>query len=246
METVSNRDVNGWFADPVAVAHYVRAVSAVGLWQSEKVVFNQVLERDETVLDMGCGAGRIALGLWQLGFRDIVGVDFCPPMVAEARAAAEFRGARIPFEIGDATGLRFADAAFGGVIFGFNGLMQIPGRASRRRALTELRRVVRPGGRLVFTTHDRDLVAESGYWAVEMRRWQASAQDSRLVEYGDRVMNRPEGMVFMHLPDRTEILEDLAATGWAHGFDRLRSLIANEAVSVREFSDECRFWVAEA
>jgi hypothetical protein len=50
----------------------------------------------------------------------------------------------------------------------------------------------------------------------------------------------------MHLPDRTEILEDLTATGWVHRFDQLRSQLANEPAEVREFSDECRFWVAEA
>jgi hypothetical protein len=48
----------------------------------------------------------------------------------------------------------------------------------------------------------------------------------------------------MHLPDRAEILADLHATGWAHVHDVLRRAVAPEARAVREFSDECRFWVA--
>jgi hypothetical protein len=48
----------------------------------------------------------------------------------------------------------------------------------------------------------------------------------------------------MHLPDRTEILEDFAATGWTHAFDALRKVVAKESRAVRDFSDECRFWVA--
>jgi hypothetical protein len=47
----------------------------------------------------------------------------------------------------------------------------------------------------------------------------------------------------MHLPDREEILADLAATGWTHEYDALRREIALESEAVREFSDECRFWV---
>ncbi|HVU23916.1 MAG TPA: hypothetical protein VHE13_07300 [Opitutus sp.] len=49
----------------------------------------------------------------------------------------------------------------------------------------------------------------------------------------------------MHLPDRAEILADLAATGWRHVFDAMRHGIARESRAVRDFSDECRFWVAE-
>ena len=48
----------------------------------------------------------------------------------------------------------------------------------------------------------------------------------------------------MHLPDRDEILADLAATGWRHEFDALRREVAREPAAVRDFSDECRFWAA--
>jgi hypothetical protein len=48
----------------------------------------------------------------------------------------------------------------------------------------------------------------------------------------------------MHLPDRAEILEDLASAGWIHDFDSMRRDLARESRTVVEFSDECRFWVA--
>jgi hypothetical protein len=48
----------------------------------------------------------------------------------------------------------------------------------------------------------------------------------------------------MHLPDRPEILEDLASTGWIHAFDSMRRDLARESRAVVDFSDECRFWVA--
>ena len=64
------------------------------------------------------------------------------------------------------------------------------------------------------------------------------------MEFGDRYFSDENGRTFMHLPDRTEVLADLAATGWTHIFDATRSAVAAETRAVRDFSDECRFWVA--
>lgn len=241
---VAPNDVLAWFSAPVAVEHYARAAASLGLWRSEEIVLGRSFASDDRLLDVGCGAGRIALGLWRLGYRHLTGVDFCPAMIAEARRLAAAHAAEIAFEVGDALALRFGDATFDGVVFGFNGLMQIPGRDRRRRALAELRRVVRPGGRLVFTTHDRDHAMERRWWERERARWAAGQQPAGLGEFGDRVLVFPEGRVFMHLPDRGEILADLSASGWTWEFDAWRSRLANEPAAVREFSDECRFWIA--
>jgi len=65
------------------------------------------------------------------------------------------------------------------------------------------------------------------------------------VEFGDRYFEEAGvGRTFMHLPDRAEILEDLASTDWIHAFDALRPELAHEPREVLDFSDECRFWVA--
>ncbi len=42
------------------------------------------------------------------------------------------------------------------------------------------------------------------------------------------------------------VLEDLAATGWTRRFDAMRRTIARESRAVHDFSDECRFWVAQS
>lgn len=238
--------VRTWFSDSAAVAHYARAAASLGLWRAEEVILLQIFRREQRLLDIGCGAGRIAFGLWLLGFREIRGIDFCPPMIEWARELAREREISILFEVGDATGLAVGDAAFDGAIFGFNGLMQIPGRDRRRRALAELRRVIRPGGAIVFTTHDRDLSCVRQHWDRELQRWRNGTQSPQLLEFGDRIFQRDEGVVFMHLPDRAEILADLATSGWTYEFDELRSRIANEPPAVHEFADECRFWIARA
>ena len=136
-------------------------------------------------------------------------------------------------------------AGFGGALFMFNGLMQIPGRENRRAALRELHTVCRPRAPLLFTTHDRDSTpTEQVLWRLEAVRWAEGKQDQRLVEFGDRYFEDENGRTFMHLPNRKEIIEDLAATGWSHTFDAMRREIAHESRAVLDFSDECRFWSA--
>lgn len=235
--------VKGHFRDPRAVDHYGRAAARIGLWRSEEKIFGQIFRSEDSLLDIGCGAGRITIGLWKRGYHRIEGVDFAPEMVARAKEVAESFGAPIPFHRGDATALPFADGSFAGAIFGFNGLMQIPRRERRRQALTETRRVVQSGGHFVFTTHDRANRRYWAYWEEEAERWARGEQDPRLEEFGDRYYEAPIGATFMHIPTREEVIEDLAAVGWRHEADYLRRDIAREPAEVREFSDECRFWI---
>ena len=257
-DKISPATVRADFNDPAAVLHYARAAHFLGLWASERILIQRFFpQANARVLEAGCGAGRVVLGLWALGYRHLTGFDFAEELLDQARSLARERGAEaIRFFQADATRLRDSragrDAAgktelFDGALFMFNGLMQIPRRSRRRDALRELRRACRPGAPLLFTTHDRDAtVAERELWRAEAGRWERGEQDPRLVEFGDRYFADETGSTFMHLPDRTEILADLGAAGWHHAFDAMRREIAAESEAVRDFSDECRFWVAHA
>jgi ubiquinone/menaquinone biosynthesis C-methylase UbiE len=242
---MSPETVRQHFRDPRAVEHYSRAAANLGLWISEEKVFQQIFQPDQTLLELGCGAGRIAIGLWELGYRQVLGVDFSPEMVERARRLAKLLEYGISFRCGDATALEFEDNLFDGAVFGFNGLMQIPRRERRQKAMSEVARVVRPGGFFVFTTHDRANRRYSRFWEEEKVRWAKGGHDPRLEEFGDRYFEAPEGCTFMHIPNREEVLEDLAGAGWVRREDFLRCEVAREPADVREFSDECRFWIAQ-
>lgn len=232
------------FRQAQTIQHYSRAAAQVGLWESEEKLFRRFFRAEDSLLDLGCGAGRVSIGLWEGGFRNVLGVDFSPEMIREARRLSRLLDYGIPFRVGDATALNLDAGVFDGVVFAFNGWMQIPGRERRRRALCEIHKVLRPGGCFIFTTHDREHRLFRSFLALQEKLWAEGRQDPLADEFGDNFFEAPEGNIFMHLPDRNEVEEDLAATGWVLEFDATRSDIANEPVEVREFSEECRFRVA--
>lgn len=265
-QKITSAQVQADFDDPVSVVHYARAAHFLGLWESERRLIARFFpDCTAPLLEAGCGAGRVTLGLWDLGYRDLTAFDFAAEPLDQARHLATERGAAaIRFLHADATQLsRGADnqnaseppgrgqvdcatpgPGYSGALFLFNGLMQIPGREGRRAALRGLRAVCVPGAPFLFTTHDREhSPTERALWRLEAMRWERGEQDERLVEFGDRYFEDEAGRTFMHLPDRTEILADLAATGWKPEFDALRREVAAESRAVREFSDECRFWL---
>jgi SAM-dependent methyltransferase len=237
--------VKAFYNHPEVVAEYAGASNRIGLWRSEEKVFTRLFQRDDVLLELGCGTGRIAFGLWELGYRHLLGLDLARAMIDEARRINRVLEYGISFRVGDATRLSFGNHEFAGAIFGFNGLMQIPGRENRRTALREIRRVTRPGAWFAFTTHDRATGPNRDYWASYEQLWREGLQPPELAELGDHLVNSPNGLHYIHIPNRADILEDLAATGWRYETDAPRPLLAQEPEVVREFADDCVFWIAQ-
>lgn len=235
--------VKAYFARQQVVDHYSRATARIGLWRSEEKVFTQLFKKSDSLLEIGTGTGRIALGLWELGYERILGIDLSREMITQARQMAMVLEYGVPFQVMDATRLSFGTNVFDGAIFGFNGLMQIPTRVQRRKALEQIQAALVPGAYFVFTTHDRELPSRASFWAEERERWDNGEQNPALDEFGDRYEPTELGELFIHIPTRQEILEDIEATNWDYQEDALRHEIANEPQEVRDFADECRFWI---
>lgn len=104
------------------------------------------------VCDMGCGPGQIARYLADRGL-EVVGVDLSPGMLAQAAAL----NPDIPFRQGNMLALDEPDEVWAGIA-AFYAIIHIP-PADLVAALTELRRVLMPGGLLLLAFHIGDEVA---------------------------------------------------------------------------------------
>ncbi len=102
----------------------------------------------QALLDVGCGHGAYHAALCASGVR-IVGVDASLGMVREARRHALDGGLVVSVAQGSAEAIPLRDGAFDRVLAAHM-LYHVPDQA---RALRELRRVLRPGGRVVLVTN---------------------------------------------------------------------------------------------
>jgi SAM-dependent methyltransferase len=102
------------------------------------------------VLEVGCGAAAAGRWLSTQGAQ-VVSFDLSAGMLAHATAAADRTGVRIPLLQADAMALPFAGAAFD---IAFTAFGAIPFVADSAGVMREVHRVLRPGGRWVFSvTH---------------------------------------------------------------------------------------------
>jgi SAM-dependent methyltransferase len=94
------------------------------------------------VLDIGCGTGEHTILLTRLGY-DVVGIDFSPHAVEQARASAAEKGVDARFEVADAMNLG-SDPGYQTVVD--SALFHIFDDADRARYVSSLHAAVRPGG----------------------------------------------------------------------------------------------------
>lgn len=118
------------------------------------------------VLEVGCGWGELAAWIARETGAEVVATDLSPRMVELARERS------VPAELADVQDLPFPDGAFDAAVAAWM-LYHVP---DLERALAELARVLRPGGRLVAATNSvnhlqelRDLVG-SGPSSIKFSR----------------------------------------------------------------------------
>lgn len=234
------------FSDEDTLRLYSDDTFTIGLWESEKLLISKYFPKEGKILDLGCGAGRTTIGLYRLGYKNIIGVDLTPGMIEEANKNSTKAGVEINFQIGDACNLAFADESFDGCLFSFNGIMQIPVRDNRIRAFKEIHRVLKKDGIFIFTTHDREAGLEwKWFWDEEARRWAKGEQDPRIFEYGDRIMEDRGRLLFLHFPDRKEVVDCLNESGLELVEEAWLFDLVEEPEAVRKRASKCKFWVVK-
>lgn len=125
----------------------------------ERLTELAALQPGEFVLDVGCGTGTLAIAAKQrVGDSGVVvGIDASPEMIDRAKRKARNAGVEVQFQPAVVEALPFPDASFD-VVFSTLMLHHLP-RPVREQCARELRRVVKPEGRIVavdFATPARE------------------------------------------------------------------------------------------
>jgi trans-aconitate 2-methyltransferase len=161
-------------SDPVDwdAATYHRVANNQEEWGRE-VLDRLELGGDETVLDAGCGSGRVTrLLLERLPEGKVIGVDAAPSMIEEARSNLEEFGDRVELSVQNLLDLELdepVDAAFSNATFHWVG--------DHRRLFERLATALRPGARLEAQCGGEGNVAE---WK---RAIEAAIGDERFAAY---------------------------------------------------------------
>ena len=106
------------------------------------------------VLDLGCGAGRHALGLAALGHR-VTGLDWSPVLLRSAREAARAAGVRAEFQRGDMRRLRFPPR-FDAVVNLFTSFGYFETEAEDLAVLRGVHRALKPRGTFLIDVLNKE------------------------------------------------------------------------------------------
>jgi SAM-dependent methyltransferase len=140
-------------------------------------------ERNLTrLLDLGCGLGRHALLFAEHGFQ-VTGYDLSNEGLAQLKKTAEERKLSLSVMAGDVASLPFADGAFDAVL-AYHSIYHVD-TAGMKKAISELRRVLKPGGEAYLTLLSKNA---SSY----------TADECPMVDENVRLKEEEEGSVLPH------------------------------------------------
>jgi SAM-dependent methyltransferase len=144
---------------------------------------SQWLSPESRILDFGCGYGRCLGELFNEGWRNLIGFDFSPAMIAAARE----RFPEITFQEVQSATTPLPNASVDGALL-FSVLTCVPTDEGQRAIVGELRRVLRPGGLLYIS----DLWLQSD----ERNLIRYARDEPKYGVYG--VFDLPEGVTVRH------------------------------------------------
>lgn len=186
----------------------------------------QMLNGDESILDLGCGNGELARELGKRGHRGpYLGVDFSLPLLREAELQPEGFSAR--FLQADLTSDNLIDVVSSrpgaeqspgndifDVIYCFAVLHHIPSHKLRLNILEQVHKVLEPDGKFI---HSNWQFLNSEKLKARIQPWEAGAISESDVDAGDYLLDWRDGGVglrYIHHFSEVELNELAEASGF--------------------------------
>ena len=142
-----------FYNSKLAQKKYGDAIENIGLWKSEKYIFNKYVKKDAKILDLGCGTGRTTINLYKIGYINIIGIDNAKKQLKIAKDYIKKNNLPISFINCNAKRLPFKNQSFDIAFFSFNGLMTIK---KKEKVFDEIYRILKKDGLFIFTAHNKD------------------------------------------------------------------------------------------
>lgn len=197
------QSVREWFNQTEQITHYTNECIE-GPTVAEQYLLN-TLPNSNSVLDIGCGAGRISIYLAEHGF-DVIGIDVSEGLLSVAREISKKKNQAIHYFQSEGTELNFPDEVFDALI-GFKILCYTPTRELRNQQLQEFYRVLRPGGTCIIT---QNIVPDEYIDEANDEHYQSSpASEFGILEKGD---NFPLGRGYVHWFTESDLLDEIRST----------------------------------
>jgi len=143
------------YSTPEAIERY-RDRLGQGLRRWERTLLSTVMSEPGEVLVVGCGTGREAFALEELGWT-VTGVDITPALVDIARAEAHTRHSSVRFHLIDGERFPVSSGSMHAVTLWAQVLNNVPTHSGRVNLMREACRVLAPGSAATFSVHDRAL-----------------------------------------------------------------------------------------
>ncbi len=163
------------------------------------------------ILDCACGSGDVCLELSRsIPGASIIGIDFCPQMLAAAKekAAKYAPNSKIEFLNGDCCALPFEDSRFDAatIAFGFRNFND------RRKCLEEIARVLKPDGLLAIL----EVARAGGIFAFFQRVFMCGAVPAIAKIFGGRREDyKYLAHTTMDYPHNPEVMRILESAGFS-------------------------------
>lgn len=107
-------------------------------------------DRTAAILSVGCGVGRELFCFHEMGYRKLAGIDCTPEFIAQARQQADAQGIDLQLEFGTSMQLPFQAESFDLAVLFQNVYAFITPRSARIETLREIRRCLKPGGKVIL------------------------------------------------------------------------------------------------
>jgi SAM-dependent methyltransferase len=197
---------------------------SAGLFPVEQALIAEFFNRQSSILDIGCGAGRTTSSLANLGF-EVIGVDLSKALVETARNKCP----DVEFHQADVQRLPFRNEQFDQALFSDNGFDYVHPLEGFIRGLNEINRVLKPSGIVIYSGHN--IIGRFGRHLRSVREFVSSAVRVHPGYLSLQLRGSQPWRWYWRYKEPFGEVITLSAPPWVH--KRLHSLAGFETIAIR-------------